>query len=178
MKKGRWLFQLLSHYHIFRKDRDTGKAGGIAWLVHQKYLHITKQLDIDIKGASALQILNGSRKLFLVGVDFPPSGTLSREALLERNDIVDRMPGLLKKLSDLGEVVLLGDTNACVGNLSDSKVIFDEPMDEDLERTLVTKWREPNYDSIGNGNGDEIISWARAGGLWILNGRCLPKLRT
>ena len=94
--------------------------------------------------------------------------------LLERNDIVDQMPALLKKLSDFGEVLLLGDTNARVGDLNDGKLIFDEHMDEDLETTLFTKQREPNQDKVVNGNGDEIISWARAGSLWVLNGRCLP----
>ena len=50
--------------------------------------------------------------------------TLSREALLERNDIVDQMPALLKKLFDRGEVLLLGDTTARVGDLNDGKLIF------------------------------------------------------
>ena len=47
-------------------------------------------------------------------------------------------------------------------------------MDEDLETTLFTKQHEPNQDKVLNGNRDEIISWARAGSLWVLNGRCLP----
>jgi hypothetical protein len=43
--------------------------------------------------------------------------------------------------------------------LNDGKLIFDEPMDEDLETTLFTKQREPNQDKVVNGNRDEIISW-------------------
>ena len=65
-------------------------------------MHKTQQLDIDIKGALVQEISNENRKIILIGVVFLL--TLSREALLERNDIVDQMPALLKKLSDLGEV--------------------------------------------------------------------------
>ena len=34
--RGKWQFRLIPHYHIFRKDREVGKAGGIAWLVRNE----------------------------------------------------------------------------------------------------------------------------------------------
>ena len=135
--RGKWQFRLIPQYHIFRKDREVGKAGGIAWLVRKEFLDITQQLDIGIKGTLALQVKTGDRTLFLVGVYFPPSGATSREALFERSDIEDKMPALLKQFSDRGEVMLVSDTNARVGNLNDGKVIFDEE--------LTMRWTQPGW---------------------------------
>ena len=117
------------------------------------------------------------RTLFLVGVYFPSSEATSREALFERIDLEDKMPALLKQSSDRGEVLLVGDTNARGGNLNDGKVIFDEDTDDEMDTTWVTQTRDSNQDTVVNSNGDEILSWTRAGSLWILNGRCLPNVR-
>lgn len=47
-----------------------------------------------------------------------------------------------------------------------------------MDATWVTQIRDSNQDTVVNGNGDEILSWTRAGSLWILNGRCLPNVCT
>lgn len=79
--------------------------------------------------------------------------------------------------------MVVGDTNARVGDACDGKLVdFDnhdfmsvaDEFDSLDKNGLLVKPRESNSDKIINSNGDEILSWARGIGLWVLNGRCMP----
>ena len=75
--------------------------------------------------------------------------------------------------------MLVGGTNARVGNECDGKLHFDQSDSEhDSEDTYETRLRTPNEDIAVNSNGEDILTWARAANLWILNGRVLPNTFT
>ena len=69
-------------------------------------------------------------------------------------------------------------TNARVGDACDGKLVDSgnfEECEEDIfmGEGLLTKPRAKNEDSLINANGEEILTWARGMGLWILNGRVI-----
>lgn len=186
-----WKLELAKQFSIHRKDRENGKAGGVAWLWAKEHDANVKVLECDIRSILILEVDfrdRGGCRLFLVGVYFPPAGpsTSSTAAVLERTDISQRLPVLLTQLSQCGSVLVVGDTNARVGDACDGKLhefdnydVFVSDESDAVDGTgLVTKFREPNADKIINTNGEEILSWARGAGLWILNGRCIPNTCT
>lgn len=186
-----WNLELAKHFSLQRKDRTNGKAGGVAWLWAKEHDEYVKLFACDIRGVLVLEVDfrdRGGCRLFLVGVYFPPAGpsTSSTAAVLERTDISQRLPTLLVHLSQCGTVLLVGDTNARVGDACDGKLQefsnYDVFLDDEIESLdssgLITKFREPNADKIINNNGEEILTWARGAGLWILNGRCIPNVCT
>ena len=55
----------------------------------------------------------------------PPETIGCRESLVERCDQLSLLPMSIQKLCQLGSIVLVGDSNACVGNLCDTKWMRD-----------------------------------------------------
>jgi hypothetical protein len=173
---------------FFRKDRLGGKAGGVAWFSRKKHAGLVREYSTNIPGVLVLEVdftRQGSFRMFLVGVYFPPAGptSSSRVAQQERADISHELPLLLARLKQLGVILLVGDTNARVGNSCDGKFLqamFDSDGEMALDQRLLnqdglqTKPRTQNEDPVVNSNGEEILMWARGADLWILNGRCIP----
>ena len=173
-----WQIRLRQQYAVYRKDRARGKAGGVAWLVHRDVDSYVTELYLDAKGFIVLQVdllSRGGGLLFLIGVYFPPEGSASREARAERAYIIDNMPGILAELSMRGQVLLVGDTNARVGNNVDDELTDGDDFEE---VDLVARPRACNADVVTNLNGEVLLSWARAGDLWLMNGRAVPNVHT
>ncbi len=170
-----------------RKDRTYGKAGGVAWFWAKKFDEYVKEYEVDIPGVLVLDVDFRQQvgwRLFLVGVYFPPYGpsSSSKMARFERDEISHNLPGLLTQLGGLGAVLLVGDTNARVGDECDGKIVTEDEEEHDEEVAhqsgLLVKPRNTNEDKLVNNNGQEILMWARGCRLWILNGRCLPNTFT
>jgi len=186
--KRSWKLDIIDDYNMKRKDRSYGKAGGVAWFWAKKFDVYLKEYEVDIPGVLVLDVdfrQQGGWRLFLVGVYFPPYGpsSSSKMARFERDEISHNLPMLLTQLANLGVVLVVGDTNARVGDECDGKILAEDEEEQHDEEAvtqsgLFVKTRNTNEDKLVNNNGQEILMWARGCGLWILNGRCLPNTFT
>ena len=134
----------------------------------------TMELVIDIAVAGTTHSRKDGQRTYkplkIWGVYLPPEGSHQTTAQEERQAIVQGLGPLIIQDEEKYTQMVVGDTNARVGDMDDAKIVEDG-----REEIWNSMERAKNQDQLSNITGKIITQIARSStNMFIMNGRTLP----
>ena len=171
---------LTNKFQMLQVERNS-KGGGLLMLIQKRH-----RISMTVEGRSIIKVeFLGVRvcqkQLVLLGCYFAPEGATNCYAKSERTCFMSNVVRLITQIeSDDKVVMVIGDTNARVGNLVDQH--FAEAVDDSLGHAdveLMMLERNPSCDVKVNENGHVLCDVCRGSmNTWLLNGRILEQTWT
>lgn len=173
----------VANYKCYNSNRKNSRSGGVCICIKKELIGGIKRID-NAKHDDCVAV-KFMKKYFKIpkdivlinAYDSPKNSSykMSNQGILE-DSVLDAVSNLIEKTNEGSQIIVLGDFNARIGNLSDNMVQHFNPQNDfnnvnqdEQENTLMRS----SKDSKLNPNGKPFIEFVTTNGLNILNGRTI-----